>query len=107
MSYEWGRLGRVAVAGVAGFLAADIFVPRWLPPLASLLLHGTVVVAVYPLVLLVTGFYKREEIALVSRMAARFRRRTPVATVEESTEMAGDVMASVPDETGRRAGAGG
>ncbi len=97
--YEWGRIGRVALAGVSSYVAALVFVPRGLPVLASLLLHGALVVLVYPAVLLALGFYRREEVAVVSRLVRRLRRRSPPAVVEPSSEMAGDLVTAVPDET--------
>jgi O-antigen/teichoic acid export membrane protein len=99
IAYEWGRLGRIALASLSSYVAALVLVPGGLPFLASLLLHGTIVAVVYPTVLLVLGFYRREEVAVVSRLARRLRRRSPPPAVQESSEMAGDVMTAVPDET--------
>jgi O-antigen/teichoic acid export membrane protein len=99
VDYEWGRLGRVVLAGVSGYVASMVVVPSGVAVAVSLLLHGAVVVLTYLLVLVATSFYRREELAVVSRVVQRFRRRSPPAVVEQSAEMAGDVMAAVPDET--------
>jgi O-antigen/teichoic acid export membrane protein len=99
IAYEWGRIGRIALAGASAYVAALVFVPRGLPVPVSLLLHGLIVVMVYPTALLVIGFYRHEEIAVVTRVVHRLRRRSPPPAVEESSEMAGEVMTTVPDET--------
>jgi O-antigen/teichoic acid export membrane protein len=99
IAYEWGRVGRAALAGVSAYTAALVLVPTGVPVPARLLLHGGIVVLAFPLVLWATGFYRREELAVVARLVRRFRRRSPPAAVEESPEMAGDLVAALPDET--------
>lgn len=99
MRYEWGRIGRVAVAALAAYVAAMVLVPSSLPVPVALLLHGTTVLVSYPLCLLAVGFYRREERDVLRRVGTHLRRRWSPATVEESSEMAGEVVAAVPDET--------
>jgi O-antigen/teichoic acid export membrane protein len=99
IDYEWARIGRVALAGPSAYVASIVLVPSGLPVLPRLLLHGGVVVLAFLLVLWATDFYRREELAVVSRLARRFRRRSPPAAAEESPEMAGDLVATLPDET--------
>ena len=99
IAYEWSRLGRVVVAALAAYVTAMVLVPATLPVPIALLAHGGLVVVAYPLFLLATGFYRPEEREGLRRVLARLRRRSSPATVEESTEMAGDVVTAVPDET--------
>lgn len=99
MDYEWGRIGRVAVAGLAAYGVARFALPRQMAPLPSFLLHGTTVVVVYPLLLLAFGFYHPAELAVVRRLATRLRRRTAAAPTDASTELAGEIVqAALPDE---------
>lgn len=102
MAYEWSRLGRVVVAALAAFVTSVALVPTSLPIAVALLLHGGLVLASYPVFLLVMGFYRPEERAVLARVVERLRRRTPPEALEESTEMAGDVVVTVPDETAER-----
>jgi O-antigen/teichoic acid export membrane protein len=75
IQYEVGRLIRLVVAGVAAALAALWLVPA-LPPVAGLLARGVTCVAVYGLLLWITGFFRATEIAFLREMVARFRRRS-------------------------------
>jgi O-antigen/teichoic acid export membrane protein len=99
IQYEWDRFAKAAAGGVAAYIAAVLAVPIALPAWASLLAHGVTVLLVFPMVLLVAGFYHPKEREVVARVLGRFRRGSPPATTEESAEMAGDVMAALPDET--------
>jgi hypothetical protein len=63
MSYEAGRLLRVAVAAVLAVLAARAIPP--LSPLAGFLARGAVTVAVYAAVLWATGFLRATERAFL------------------------------------------
>lgn len=97
--HEWSRLARVLVAALAAYVTARLAVPTGLPALVSLLLHGTLVLVSYPVYLLAMGFYRPEERAVLERVVRRLRRRTSPAVQEESAEMAGDLVATLPDET--------
>lgn len=99
MTYEWSRLSRVVVAALAAYVTAMALVPDGLPVIASLVLRGLIVLVSYPGFLLVIGFYRPEERDVLARVATRLRRRSSPAMVEESPEMAGDVVATLPDET--------
>ena len=74
IQYEVGRLSRLVVAGAAAALAALWLVPA-LPPVAGLIARGLTCVAVYGLLLWITGFFRATEIAFLREMVARFRRR--------------------------------
>jgi O-antigen/teichoic acid export membrane protein len=102
MAYEWSRLWRVVVAALAAYVTSMALVPTSLPVAVALLLHGGVVLASYPAFLFAMGFYRPEERAVLARVVERLRRRTPPEALEESTEMAGDVVVAVPDETVER-----
>jgi O-antigen/teichoic acid export membrane protein len=125
VSYEWGRMARLAIAGGASFGIAWM-IPDAMPPWLGLLVRGSVVVATYPLLLIALGFYDRRELAFVGQLLsrARGRKRTPkegaagsaatavVATHDEAIEAAG-VIADVPraqddevDVSARRDGSG-
>ncbi len=100
MSYEWGRIVRVAIAGLGAFLAARLLLPAQMPPAAGLFLRGGIVLASYPLLLLVMGFYQPREIAATIALFRRVR-RGKLAAVEDTTELAGEIVStSLPDETG-------
>lgn len=75
IQYEVGRLIRLVVAGVAAALAALWLVPAW-PPVAGFFARGLTCVAVYGLLLWVTGFFRATEIAFLREIIARFRRRS-------------------------------
>ena len=87
--YERGRLVRACAASVLAF-AAGIAIPA-LPPLAGVLVRGGVVMAVFAGLLWVSGFFKKEELRVLSRL-----RRVQPSTVagSEVTELAGEVVAT-------------
>jgi O-antigen/teichoic acid export membrane protein len=97
--YEWARLVRVAVAGGGAFLASVMLVPSNLPALAGLLLHGTLVVVGYLLLLLAMGFDDAREIGAMTRLLARGRTPVPAVAPTESTELAGEVVATPTSHT--------
>ena len=72
--YEWGRLARLAIAGGGAFAIAWM-VPDAMPAWLGLLVRGSIVVAAYPLLLVVLGFYDRRELAFVGRLVTRGRQR--------------------------------
>jgi hypothetical protein len=75
IEYEVGRLIRLVVAGVAAALAALWLVPA-LPPVAGLIARGVTCIAVYGMLLWITGFFRATEIAFLREIIARFRRRS-------------------------------
>jgi hypothetical protein len=95
VKYEWGRLARLAIAGGAAFTLAWL-VPDAMPAWLGLLVRGSIVVAAYPLLLIVLGFYDRRELAFVGRLITRGRQRSreaaPVIAHEEATESAGAIV---------------
>jgi O-antigen/teichoic acid export membrane protein len=71
--YEYGRIARVVVAGVGAYLAAVLLVPDLRLAAAGVLARGLVVVAVFPTLLGVTGFFQRQELARIGGMVRQFR----------------------------------
>ena len=64
--YEHGRVARACAASILAF-AAGIAVPA-LPPVAGVLIRGAVVTAVFSGLLWISGFFKREELRVLSRL---------------------------------------
>ena len=96
--YETGRIVRVILAGVVAYLAAVLLVPPLRFALAGVLARGTVVVAVYPAVLGVTGFFRRQELARIEALvgqlrAARARKPARAAVLEEPVIPSAEVEA--------------
>lgn len=97
VTYEWGRLARLAIAGGGAFTIAWL-VPEGMPAWLGLLVRGSIVVAAYPLLLVVLGFYDRRELAFVGRLVTRGRQRpgrapaAPIVTHEETVESAGAIV---------------
>jgi O-antigen/teichoic acid export membrane protein len=97
--YEWRRLVRIAVAGAAGFVAADRLVPSDLPLLAWIAASGVATVAVYGLVLALTGFFHAGEIRALGELRRRALPRKVVVPAPDMTqaEMAGEIVATPPE----------
>jgi O-antigen/teichoic acid export membrane protein len=102
IAYEWGRIARVCLAGIAACAAARLMPavhvavdPRsTLAPVPDLLLRGGVVILVFVGLLVVIGFFQPEELR---RLRAIRRRSAPVAATNpapDSTEMAGEIVAT-------------
>jgi O-antigen/teichoic acid export membrane protein len=101
VEYERGRLARACAASLFAFLAARAIPP--LPPLAGVLIRGTVVVTVFSALLWISGFFRRDEL----RVLARLRRVPSTAREPETTELAGEIVATdvpPPDYDPRAAG---
>ena len=73
IAYEWGRLARIVVAGVAAAFAG-LLLPS-LRPIVGLLARGTLSVVVYAALLWSTGFFRPTERAFMREMIARVRSR--------------------------------
>ena len=100
--YEWSRLLRIAVAGLAGYLAANWMVPLSMPPLSGLFLRTAVTGATYLGVLYFTGFFHAGELRMLKEVRQRaLQRRTSRLPVPDTSqvEMAGEIVAGAPDPT--------
>jgi O-antigen/teichoic acid export membrane protein len=67
---EYGRMARLAVAGLLAWLVAASL-PQTLPPAIGVLARGGVVCALYPAFLWMLGFYDARELRTLARLASR------------------------------------
>ena len=98
--YEWNRLFRIALAGVAGYAAARWAVPGPMHALAGLLLHGTIAMVVYFAVLYMLRFFHAGEIRMLREVRSRILPRGRASAREPGptdVEMAGEIVASAPE----------
>ncbi len=102
IAYEWGRIVRVCLAGLAAYIAARLVPsielsvdPRsTIAPLPDLVLRGITVIVVFGGLLVVTRFFHADELR---RLGSIRRRSAPVATTAaapDSTERAGEIVAT-------------
>jgi O-antigen/teichoic acid export membrane protein len=101
IEYEWARLARIAaIAIVAATIARMLPAVRLagvdprasIAPIPDVLLRGTTVVVVYAGLLALTGFFNAEELRWLRTV--RQRRAPAVAPAPDSTEMAGEIVAT-------------
>jgi O-antigen/teichoic acid export membrane protein len=97
--YEWSRLLRVVIAGVAGYATGHWIVPSSLPAALGLLLRGGIAVGSYLVMLYVTGFFHPGEIRILRELRARVTPRTRVAPPPDpvGVEMAGEILGTAPE----------
>jgi O-antigen/teichoic acid export membrane protein len=89
--YEGGRIARaLAAAGIA--FAAGVLVPASVG-LAGVVVRGMTVVALFIVVLVVTGFFRRDEMQALRRLAGRQPRTSPIIH-HETTEYAGQIVST-------------
>ena len=102
IEYEWGRLARIAIIATLATVGA-----RMLPSvqaagvdprattatLPDVLLRGAAVVAVYGGLLALTGFFSADELRWLRALRGR-KPPPPVAPAPDSTEMAGEIVAT-------------
>jgi O-antigen/teichoic acid export membrane protein len=101
IQYEWARLLRVCAAAIAATTIARLLPPVTLPvsarsivaPLPDLLLRGVTVVVVFVGLLAITGFFHAAELRRLASLRDRRPRRPPLAS-PDSTEMAGEIVAT-------------
>ena len=94
--HESGRIVKAVLAALVAYVAADAL-PA-MPPAAGVLARGTIVVAVMGAGLWMAGFFDAGELRWLDGLR-RLRRRTPVTTAADTTEMAGEIVSvDVPDE---------
>jgi O-antigen/teichoic acid export membrane protein len=98
VEYESGRLARVAAAAIVAYVAG-----RALPaidPFVGILLRGTTVVVVMAGALWLGGFFRPEELRVLENVRrARAGAREPVPPPADTTEFAGEIVATdLPDE---------
>jgi O-antigen/teichoic acid export membrane protein len=103
--YEGRRLLKVLAAGVIAYLAAHMVPVSDARPLVGLLVRGTTVVIVYPIVLALTGFFIPTELAHLGELTARLRGRRTAGSSVETTEMAGEIVSAPLTDDAEDAGA--
>ena len=99
ISYEWGRLARIAAAGMVGFIAGSRVVVLT-SPLVGILAGGTATVAAYVAVLAVTGFFHSGEMRVLMDLRdrmLRYRSAAPLVANTTDVEMAGEIVGTAPD----------
>jgi O-antigen/teichoic acid export membrane protein len=97
MTYEYGRVARVAAAALAAYAAARVIPP--VDPAAGVLLRGAAVVGVFGGLLWLTGFFKAAELDVLRRFGRARPRADAAVTPPETTELAGEIVAAeLPDE---------
>jgi O-antigen/teichoic acid export membrane protein len=97
ISYEWGRLLRIGAAGLAGCFVARWLVPASATAIGGLLIRGTLTVAVYGAVLLLTGFFHPGELRMIKAARSRVLERTRRPILQPAlnqVEMAGEIVAA-------------
>jgi O-antigen/teichoic acid export membrane protein len=96
MTYEYGRIARLAAAGVGAY-AITLLLPSTWPAWLGFLTRGTLVCVAYPALLLALGFYHADETAFVVGVIDRLRKRQATAAVpHEPAVEAGGAIAEVP-----------
>ena len=98
LQYEYGRLARVAAAGVAAFLAG-LLIPD-MAAVAAVVVRPAAVVAVFGGLLWMSGFFNAAELATLARVRRPSSGRVtrPMHSLD-ATEMAGEIISTdVPDD---------
>ncbi|MEI6667370.1 MAG: oligosaccharide flippase family protein [Acidobacteriota bacterium] len=101
VQYEWRRIGCIAIAGIVSYLGATLAVPVFKSALAGLLARGTLVVLIYPLILVATGSVEpaeREHLVGLFR-SLRGAKPEPVMA-EETNEMGGEILSGSVEYAG-------
>jgi O-antigen/teichoic acid export membrane protein len=91
IEYETGRLLRVVAAGILSVVAARYVVPD-LRPVVGFFVRGTTVVIVYIAALVASRFFIPHEVAQMSALVARVRRRRVIEDRPETPELAGELI---------------
>jgi hypothetical protein len=94
MTYEYGRIARLAAAGIGAY-ALTLLLPASWPAWLGFLTRGTLVCVAYPALLLVLGFYHSDETAFVMSVIHRLRHRSAGAAPvphEPPVEAAGAIV---------------
>ncbi|CAN5738964.1 polysaccharide biosynthesis C-terminal domain-containing protein [soil metagenome] len=90
--HEYGRLARVGVAGLAAYAAAVLIPP--FAPVVGIAVRGATVLGIFLTLLWTTGFFKSEELAVLARLRRSTRRARTPARPPETTELAGEIVAT-------------
>jgi O-antigen/teichoic acid export membrane protein len=98
VTYETGRLARVVGAAVVAY-AAGRAIPA-MDPVPGVLIRGTTVVVVMAAGLWLGGFFRPEELRVLERFRrSRAASESPLTAPAETTELAGEIVATdLPDD---------
>ena len=91
ITYEGGRLARIVGAGLLALFIARMGIPA-MRPVPAFLAHGLTVVLVFFGVLVATRFFVAHEVAELSRLLQRVRRRRVIDPPADITELAGEIV---------------
>ena len=102
IAYEWGRIARACGAAAIAYGAARLLPsirfgvdPRSsLAPLPDVLLRGAIVLAVFGGLLAISGFLHADELRHLNRLRGRARPAPSAVKAADSTEMAGEIVAT-------------
>ena len=102
VAYEWGRIGRVCLAGIAAYGAAmmlpsirlAVSARSSLAPLPDLLARGTTVIVVFTVLLAATRFFHADELRRLGALRRRTQPAVEPVRPPDSTEMAGEIVAT-------------
>ncbi|HET7217523.1 MAG TPA: polysaccharide biosynthesis C-terminal domain-containing protein [Vicinamibacterales bacterium] len=92
VAYEWSRLIRVVLSAAVAWLAAAALPP--MHPLLGILVRGATVVVVMSGALWAGGFLRPEELAILERLRAPKATAPAVVPPAETTEFAGEIVAT-------------
>jgi O-antigen/teichoic acid export membrane protein len=102
IDYERGRIARVCVAALAAYVAASLLPSLHLvadprstfASVPDLLARGVTVIAVFVALLAVSGFFHPGELRQLGRLRRRGRPDAAAVKAADSTEMAGEIVAT-------------
>jgi O-antigen/teichoic acid export membrane protein len=80
ISYDWGRLARVAVAALVSVLAAKMILPQTVMPIVGVIVRGSTVVALFAAVLALLGFFQPHEIERLKSLGRRLWSKSSAGT---------------------------
>jgi O-antigen/teichoic acid export membrane protein len=74
IQYEWGRIGKLVLAGGASYVLAAFVLPGFRHAAAGVLARGAMVTLVFPALLALAGFFRPAELGRIRRLAAQLLR---------------------------------
>jgi O-antigen/teichoic acid export membrane protein len=97
IQYESGRLIRVTISAAIAYAAAAALPP--MRPIVGILARGSTVVFVMSAALWLGGFLKADELRVLQKLVRRKSQTTTAAMPGETTELAGEIVATdLPEE---------
>lgn len=98
LRYDWRRLSLVAAAGLGSWSVAALGVPGLRSPLLGLLLRGGTVVAVFPAILYVAGFFSPAELRVLRDVVGRRQAASAPPPQTDTVESAGEIVSVATNE---------